>query len=104
MGLRGFPRNRSGPVAFVLQSASQDAHHRNGAIMSQGFSGNRRPSPRAANALIFAAAMIFASAIGTSHASAQALGYGPAASPNLFTTEDGSLVAPPRPGMTEPGD
>jgi lipoprotein-anchoring transpeptidase ErfK/SrfK len=72
--------------------------------MSQGSSGNRRPSPRAANALIFAAAMTFASAIGTSHASAQALGYGPAASPNLFATEDGSLVAPPRPGMTEPGD
>ena len=44
---------------------------------------------------------VLAPAIGATHASAQTLGYAPSA--NLFTTEDGSLVGPPRSGMTEPG-
>jgi lipoprotein-anchoring transpeptidase ErfK/SrfK len=92
--------NRGGLVAFVLQSASSDAHHRTGAIMSQAFSGNRKPPLRATNALIFAAAMIFAPAIGATHASAQALGYA-SASPNLLTTDDGSVIAPPQSGVTE---
>jgi lipoprotein-anchoring transpeptidase ErfK/SrfK len=68
--------------------------------MSQASSGIRKQPLRAADALIFAAAMIFAPVLGASAASAQALGYGPASS-NLFTTEDGSLVSPPQPGMTE---
>jgi lipoprotein-anchoring transpeptidase ErfK/SrfK len=71
--------------------------------MSQVSSRNRKRPLRAANALIFAAAMILAPAIGASSAAAQTLGYaGAAAGP--FTTDDGSLVAPPQPGMIEPGD
>jgi lipoprotein-anchoring transpeptidase ErfK/SrfK len=69
--------------------------------MSQASSGNRRQPLRASTALIFAAAVVLAPAIGATHASAQTLGYAPSA--NLFTTEDGSLVGPPRSGMTEPG-
>jgi lipoprotein-anchoring transpeptidase ErfK/SrfK len=71
--------------------------------MSQASSGNRRSPLCAGNALVFAAAMTFASAIGASHASAQALGYRQA-SPNLFATEDGSLVVPPQSGTTEQSD
>jgi lipoprotein-anchoring transpeptidase ErfK/SrfK len=71
--------------------------------MSQASSGNRKHPLYAGSALIFAAAMIFAPAVGATHASAQALGYAPP-SANLFATGDGSLVAPPQPGMTEQGD
>jgi len=75
----------------------------NGAVMSQTSSGNRKQATRAANTLMFAAAVTFASAICAPRASAQALGYGPA-SANLFATEDGSLVVSPPQGMTEEGD
>ena len=57
--------------------------------MSQASFGNRKQPLRAGNALIFAAAMILAPAIGATPASAQGLGYAPP-SANLFATEDGS--------------
>src|SRR5258708_16855456 len=97
-------RNRGASVAFVLQSASSHAHHQtriiNGAIMSQASSGNRKQPLCATNALIFAAALIFAPAIAATSASAQALGYA-SASPGLFPTEDGSLLGHAQSGMTE---
>jgi lipoprotein-anchoring transpeptidase ErfK/SrfK len=74
-----------------------------GPVMSQAFSENRKQPLRATNALIFAAAMIFAPALTATHAAAQALGYA-SASTSLFPTEDGSLAARPQPGLTEDGD
>jgi lipoprotein-anchoring transpeptidase ErfK/SrfK len=71
--------------------------------MSEASSGNRKQPLRVTNALIFAAAMIFAPAIGATHASAQVLGYASASS-NPLTSEDGSLVTPPQSGMTEDDD
>jgi lipoprotein-anchoring transpeptidase ErfK/SrfK len=62
--------------------------------MSQPSSGNRRLPLRATNTLLFAAALAFASAFTATSAAAQSLGYASSA-PGLFSTEDGSLVAPP---------
>jgi lipoprotein-anchoring transpeptidase ErfK/SrfK len=71
--------------------------------MSQLSSENRRQPLRASSVLIFAATVTLVPAIGVTHASAQALGYAPP-SANLFTTDDGSLAAPPQSGMTGPGN
>jgi lipoprotein-anchoring transpeptidase ErfK/SrfK len=71
--------------------------------MSQAFSESRKQPLRATNALIFAAAMIFAPAIATTPASAQGLGYA-STSTSLFPAEDGSLMVAPQPGMTDDGD
>jgi lipoprotein-anchoring transpeptidase ErfK/SrfK len=72
--------------------------------MSQASSGNRNRQPlRGGDALIFAAAILLAPAIGATPAAAQTLGYAPP-SANLFATEDGSLIMPPQSGMTEQGD
>jgi lipoprotein-anchoring transpeptidase ErfK/SrfK len=62
--------------------------------MSQPSSAIRQSSLRATGALIFAAAMIVAPTLIATPAGAQSLGYANSA-PSLFSTEDGSLVAPP---------
>ena len=62
--------------------------------MSQPSSAIRQSSLRATGALVFAAAMIVAPALIATPAGAQSLGYANSA-PSLFSTEDGSLVAPP---------
>jgi lipoprotein-anchoring transpeptidase ErfK/SrfK len=70
--------------------------------MSLARSRNRKQSPRAINALAFAAAMILVPVIGVSSAAAQALGYAPPQ--NVFTTEGGSLAVPEGAGSSEPAD
>jgi lipoprotein-anchoring transpeptidase ErfK/SrfK len=77
-----------------------DAHHRTGHVMSQAFYENRRPL-RGSNALIFTAAVIFASIMGATGASAQALGY---ASAPVFPGEESSSVGAPPSVMTEEDD
>ena len=62
------------PRSRLLCRASFDAH-RTGQIMAQTSACDRGPSQRAINALVFAAALLLASAVFSSTASAQVLGY-----------------------------
>jgi lipoprotein-anchoring transpeptidase ErfK/SrfK len=73
-----------------------------GQIMTQTFAGNRRPSPRVTNALIFAAALLLAPATFSSGASAQVLGY--AAAPQSAFPSDNMMLAPVEPALTDDGD
>ena len=66
-----------------------------GQIMTQTFSGNRRPSPRATSALVFAGALLLAPVVLSSAASAQVLGYAPA--PQSAFPSDNMMVAPTSP-------
>ena len=70
--------------------------------MTQNLQGNRRPSPRATSALIFAGALLLAPALLSSAASAQVLGYA-AASQGSFPS-DSIMVAPAQPGLSDEGD
>jgi lipoprotein-anchoring transpeptidase ErfK/SrfK len=63
-----------------------------GRHMTHTLAGNRRQSSRAANALIFAGALILAPAIFSSAASAQLLGY--ASTPQSAFPSDNMMVAP----------
>jgi lipoprotein-anchoring transpeptidase ErfK/SrfK len=63
-----------------------------GRHMTQAIAGNRRQSSRAANALIFAGALILAPAIFSSAASAQLLGY--ASTPQSAFPSDNIMVTP----------
>ena len=74
----------------------------NGAPMTQTFAGNRRLSSRAANALVFAGALILAPAIFTSSASAQLLGY--ASAPQSSFPSDNMMVAPDQQALSDDGD
>src|SRR6202162_4503985 len=70
--------------------------------MTQNLQGNRRPSPRATSALIFAGALLLAPALLSSAASAQVLGYA-AASQGSFPS-DSIMVAPAQPALSDEGD
>jgi lipoprotein-anchoring transpeptidase ErfK/SrfK len=67
-------------------------HIERGQVMAQ-FSGNRRQASRAANALLFAAALVLAPTLMASSASAQILGYA-AAPANAFPSDGVTLNAP----------
>ena len=69
--------------------------------MAQNFAGNRRQSPRATNALIYAGALLLALALVSSAASAQVLGYA-AASQGSFPS-DNMMRAPARPALSDEG-
>jgi lipoprotein-anchoring transpeptidase ErfK/SrfK len=69
--------------------------------MAQNLKANRRQSPRAANALIYAGALLLALAIVSSAASAQVLGYA-AASQSSFPS-DNMMLAPARPALRDEG-
>jgi lipoprotein-anchoring transpeptidase ErfK/SrfK len=73
-----------------------------GQIMTQTFAGNRRPSSRVTNALIFAGALLLAPAILSSGASAQILGY--ASAPQSAFPSDNMMLAPVEPALTDEGD
>jgi lipoprotein-anchoring transpeptidase ErfK/SrfK len=64
--------------------------------MTQQFAGNRRPSSRAASALILAGALMFSTA-----ASAQVLGY--ASTPQGAFPSNNMMVAPDQPALTDEG-
>jgi lipoprotein-anchoring transpeptidase ErfK/SrfK len=68
-----------------------------GRLMTQEFAGNRRPSSRAAGALILAGALMFSTA-----ACAQVLGY--ASTPQNSFPSDNMMVAPDQPALTDEGD
>ncbi len=70
--------------------------------MTQTFAGNRRLSSRAANALVFASALMLAPAIFTSSASAQLLGY--ASAPQSSFPSDNMMVSPDQPALSDDGD
>jgi lipoprotein-anchoring transpeptidase ErfK/SrfK len=88
-------------VAFVVQSISM-MRIALGQIMTQTFAGNRRPSPRVTNALIFAGALLLAPAILSSEAGAQVLGY--ASAPQSSFPSDNIMPAPSDPALTDEGD
>jgi lipoprotein-anchoring transpeptidase ErfK/SrfK len=67
--------------------------------MTQNLKGNRRQSPRATSALIFAGALLLAPALLSSAASAQVLGYA-APSQGSFPS-DSIMVAPAQPALNE---
>jgi lipoprotein-anchoring transpeptidase ErfK/SrfK len=69
--------------------------------MTQNLTGNRRPSPRATSALIFAGALLLAPALLSSAASAQVLGYA-AASRGSFPSDN--MLAPSQPALSDEGD
>ena len=69
--------------------------------MTQNLQGNRRPSPRATSALIFAGALLLAPALLSSAASAQVLGYA-AASQGSFPSDN--MLTPDRPALSDEGD
>jgi lipoprotein-anchoring transpeptidase ErfK/SrfK len=69
--------------------------------MTQTFAGNRRLSSRAANALVFASALMLAPAIFTSSASAQLLGY--ASAPQSSFPSDNMMVSPDQPALSDDG-
>jgi lipoprotein-anchoring transpeptidase ErfK/SrfK len=73
-----------------------------GQIMTQTFAGNRSPSPRVTNALIFAGALLLAPAILCGGASAQVLGY--ASTPQTAFPSDNMMLAPVEPALTDDGD
>jgi lipoprotein-anchoring transpeptidase ErfK/SrfK len=73
-----------------------------GQIMTQTIAGNRRPSPRVTNALIFAGALLLAPALLASGASAQVLGY--ASTPQTAFPSDNMMLAPVDPALTDDGD
>jgi lipoprotein-anchoring transpeptidase ErfK/SrfK len=93
--------NCGASVAFVVQSASRDAH-RTGQVMTQKFNVNRRHSLRAANALIFAGTLLLAPAMLSNGASAQILGY--ASTPQSSFPSDNMMVEPAQPALTDEGD
>jgi lipoprotein-anchoring transpeptidase ErfK/SrfK len=70
--------------------------------MAQISAGTRRPSSRAANALIFAGALLVAPAIFSSAAGAQALGY--ASAPQSSFPSDNMMQTPTEPALTDDGD
>jgi lipoprotein-anchoring transpeptidase ErfK/SrfK len=70
--------------------------------MTQTFAGDRRLSSRAANALVFAGALMLAPAMFSSSASAQLLGY--ASAPQSSFPSDNMMVAPDQPALTDDGD
>jgi lipoprotein-anchoring transpeptidase ErfK/SrfK len=70
--------------------------------MAQNFANSRRQSPRAANALIFAGALLLAPAIVSSAASAQVLGYA-SASPGSLRS-DHIMLAPAQRALSDEGD
>jgi lipoprotein-anchoring transpeptidase ErfK/SrfK len=70
--------------------------------MAQKFAGICRPS-RAANALIFAGALLLAPAVLSSAASAQVLGYA-SAPQNSFPSDNNMMMAPVDPALTDEGD
>jgi lipoprotein-anchoring transpeptidase ErfK/SrfK len=70
--------------------------------MAQTFAGYRRLSSRAANALVFASALMLAPALFSSSASAQLLGY--ASAPQSSFPSDNMMVAPDQPALTDDGD
>jgi lipoprotein-anchoring transpeptidase ErfK/SrfK len=74
----------------------------NGAPMTQTFAGNRRLSSRAANALVFASALMLAPALFSSSASAQLLGY--ASAPQSSFPSDNMMVAPDQQALSDDGD
>jgi lipoprotein-anchoring transpeptidase ErfK/SrfK len=73
-----------------------------GQIMTQTFAGNRRPSPRVSNALIFAGALLLAPALLATEANAQLLGYA-AAPPSGFPSAN-IMLAPTDPALSDEGD
>src|ERR1700722_9867093 len=73
-----------------------------GQIMTKTFAGNRRPSPRVTNALIFAGALLLAPAILSSAASAQVLGYASTSQPGF--PSDNMITAPIQPSLSDEGD
>jgi lipoprotein-anchoring transpeptidase ErfK/SrfK len=101
--------NRRASVAFIVQSASRDAY-RTGQTMAHvralgfralGFTGNRRLQLRAANALVFAGALLLAPAIFANSASAQVLGY--ASTPQSSFPSD-NIITPNEPAVTDDSD
>ena len=70
--------------------------------MAHNLTGNRRQSPRAASALIFAGALLLAPAILSSAASAQLLGYA-STSQGSFPS-DSIMLAPAQPALSDEGD
>jgi lipoprotein-anchoring transpeptidase ErfK/SrfK len=70
--------------------------------MAQTFAGYRRLQSRAANALVFASALMLAPALFSSSASAQLLGY--ASAPQSSFPSDNMMVAPDQPALTDDGD
>ena len=70
--------------------------------MAQNLKGNRRQSPRATSALIFAGALLLAPAILSSAASAQVLGY--ASSSQGSFPSDNIMLAPAQPSLSDEGD
>jgi lipoprotein-anchoring transpeptidase ErfK/SrfK len=69
--------------------------------MTQLVAGNRRPSPRVTNALIFAGALLLAPTLLASTACAQVLGY--ASTSQSGFPSDNIMAAPVNPGMTDEG-
>jgi lipoprotein-anchoring transpeptidase ErfK/SrfK len=72
-----------------------------GQVMTQTFAGNRRPSLRVTNALIFAASLVLAPALLSSGASAQVLGY---ASTQTAFPSNNMMLAPTEPALSDEGD
>jgi lipoprotein-anchoring transpeptidase ErfK/SrfK len=70
--------------------------------MTQKFAGNRRPSSRAASALISAVALLLAPAMLCGEAHAQALGY--ASAPQSSFPSDHVMIAPAQQMLTDEGD
>jgi lipoprotein-anchoring transpeptidase ErfK/SrfK len=70
--------------------------------MAHSFTGNRRHSLRATNALVFAGVLLLAPAILASTASAQVLGY--ASAPQSSFPSDNIMLAPAEPALTDDGD
>jgi lipoprotein-anchoring transpeptidase ErfK/SrfK len=68
--------------------------------MTHNLTGNRRPSPRATSALIFAGALLLAPALLSSAASAQVLGYAAASQ----GSPSDNMLAPDRPALSDEGD
>ena len=72
-----------------------------GQIMTQTILTHRRPSPRAATALLFTGALLLTPAIFTGAASAQALGYAPA--PQTAFPSDNMMTAPDDAALPDEG-
>jgi lipoprotein-anchoring transpeptidase ErfK/SrfK len=73
-----------------------------GQIMTQIIAGNRRPSPRVTNALIFAGALLLAPVILASGARAQVLGY--ASAPQAAFPSGNIMLAPTEPALSDEGN
>ena len=72
--------------------------------MTQTLAGIRRPSPRAASALIFAGALFCAAVLSTSAASAQSVGDAFGYAPQASLPSDGMTLAPTDPSLSDRGD